>query len=86
PKGTAEQVSRHIADVGLPTRIAQIPGQNATGKADAGHLVRLMGQDKKVRDGRLTFILARGIGKAFVSRDIGEQQVHAFLARDIAAG
>ena len=29
-----------------------------------------MGQDKKVRDGKLTFILVRGIGEAFVSRDV----------------
>ncbi len=86
PKGTAERVSRHVAAVGLPTRIAQIPGQNATGKADAGHLVRLMGQDKKVRDGRLTFILARAVGDAFVMRDVDDQKVKAFLAREIAAG
>jgi 3-dehydroquinate synthase len=38
-----------------------------------------------VRDGRLTFILVRGIGEAFISRDIEEAQVRAFLAREIAA-
>jgi len=81
PGGTAERVARHIQAVGLPTRIADIPG----GKADAGELVRLMGQDKKVRDGRLTFILVRGIGEAFVSRDIDEPAVRDFLAREIAA-
>ncbi|WP_083567661.1 3-dehydroquinate synthase [Hyphomicrobium sp. CS1GBMeth3] len=81
PAGTAERVARHIEAVGLPTRIAGIPG----GKADADELVRLMGQDKKVRDGRLTFILTRDIGEAFISRDIEEAQVRAFLADEIAA-
>jgi 3-dehydroquinate synthase len=81
PAGTAERVTRHIQAVGLPTRLSDIPG----GKAEAGELVRLMGQDKKVRDGRLTFILARGIGEAFISRDIEEPAVRDFLAREIAA-
>jgi 3-dehydroquinate synthase len=80
PEGTAQRVSRHIAAVGLPTRIADIPG----GKADAAELVRLMGQDKKVRDGRLTFILARAIGEAFIARDVDESQVRAFLESEIA--
>ncbi len=80
PAGTAERVSRHIKAVGLPTRLSDIPG----GKAEAGELVRLMGQDKKVRDGRLTFILVRGIGEAFISRDIEEATVRDFLAREIA--
>ena len=39
--------------------------------------------DKKVRDGRLTFILVRGVGAAFVSRDIERDQVRAFLAREV---
>lgn len=81
PNGTAERVVRHIEAVGLPTRIADIPG----GTADADELVRLMGQDKKVRDGRLTFILARGIGEAFISHDIEAKQVREFLTREIAA-
>ena len=38
-------------------------------------LIKIMGQDKKVRDGTLTLILVRGIGKAFVSRDVGAETV-----------
>jgi 3-dehydroquinate synthetase len=44
-----------------------------------------MGQDKKVREGQLTLILARGIGEAFITRDVSRDQVLAFLAREIAA-
>ncbi len=80
PAGSAARVEAHLKAAGLPTRLADIPGD----KADADELVRLMGQDKKVRDGRLTFILVRGIGQAFVSRDIERDQVRAFLARELA--
>ncbi len=78
--GTAARVSRHLAAVGLPTRIGDIPG----GRADADTLFTLMGQDKKVKAGRLTFILARGIGEAFITRDIEPETVKAFLAEEIA--
>ena len=79
--GTAARVTRHIADVGLPVRIGDIAG----GKADAAELLALMGQDKKVKAGRLTFIMARGIGQAFVTRDIEPEAVKTFLAREIAS-
>jgi len=79
PPGTAARVAAHIAVVGLPTRIADIPGPQPT----TNELVRLMGQDKKVRSGRLTFILVRAIGEAFVSRDVPEATVRAFLDREI---
>src|SRR5690606_454647 len=62
----AERVVRHLAAVGLPTRIAEIPGE----WPDADRLIELIAQDKKVKRGRLTFILARGIGKSFVAPDI----------------
>ena len=71
---------RHFAAVGLPTRIADIPGDEVP---DAATLVRIMGQDKKVRDGKLTLILVRGIGQAFVSRDVSTETVHGFLARQL---
>ncbi len=79
PIGNADRVSRHLKSVGLPTRIGDIPG----GKADPDELLRLMGQDKKVRAGKLTFILVNEIGQAFVSRDIPPEKVREFLAREI---
>lgn len=78
-KGTAERVSRHLKAVGLPTRIGDIPG----GRADADELLRLMGQDKKVRQGKLTFILVRAIGEAYIARDVPPETVRDFLAREI---
>jgi 3-dehydroquinate synthase len=81
-KGTADRVAAHLTAVGLPTCISDIPG----GQADAAHLVHLMGQDKKVRDGKLTFILVRGIGQAFIARDVEREKVLGFLTRVIASG
>lgn len=81
PAGTSERVARHLAAAGLPTQLSDIPGD----AVDADKLVALMGQDKKVRDGKLTFILARGIGEAFVAHDVPSDEVRGFLAREIAA-
>lgn len=80
PQGTSERVTAHLRAVGLPTKISDIPG----GKADAAELQRLMGQDKKVKGGKLAFILARDIGQAFVTRDVAPETVLAFLGREIA--
>lgn len=76
----AERVIRHLAAVGLPTRIAQIPGE----RPDADRLIDLIGQDKKVKRGRLTFILARGIGKSFIAPDIDVSDVREFLTGQLA--
>jgi 3-dehydroquinate synthetase len=80
PAGSAKRVAAHFAAVGLPTRIADIPGA----KPDVDALMRLMAQDKKVRRGKLTFILVRGIGEAFVAHDVPEADVREFLAGEIA--
>jgi 3-dehydroquinate synthetase len=44
-----------------------------------------MRTDKKVRDGRLTFVLARGIGEAFVSHDVAEPDLRALLEQSLGA-
>jgi 3-dehydroquinate synthetase len=64
----------------LATRIAQIPGPRPSPET----LLRLMAQDKKVKGGKLALVLARGIGQAFVERDVSMPQLTAFLARACA--
>ncbi len=81
PKGSADRVEKHLSAVGLPTRIADIPG-DATPDVDT--LLSLMMQDKKVRDGRMTFILVRDIGDAFISRDVDTADLRAFLIQESA--
>jgi shikimate kinase / 3-dehydroquinate synthase len=76
----ATRVEAHLKAVGLPTRMRDIPGFDAS----PGEVLTAMRQDKKVERGRLTFILARGIGESFVARDLEEASVSAFLARELA--
>ncbi len=82
PAGMAETVRRHIASVGLPSRIGDMPGLGQS-RPTVKELMDLMAQDKKVSAGRMTFILARGIGQAFITRDVGPDLVSDFLARKI---
>jgi 3-dehydroquinate synthase len=70
-----DRVRRHLTAVGLPTRIDQIPGEAPT----IDRLMELMAQDKKVKKGQLTFILTRGIGKAFIAPEIDAGDVRGFL-------
>jgi shikimate kinase/3-dehydroquinate synthase len=75
------RVEAHFSGLGLPTHIADIPGAGpGAGQPDAATLMDIMGQDKKVRAGKLTLILVRGIGEAFITRDVAPDTVREFLA------
>jgi 3-dehydroquinate synthase len=80
PKAAATRVVRHLAAVGLPTKIKHIPGA----APDVDRLMELIGQDKKINRGQLTFILARGIGAAFVETGVDPAEVRAFLSEKLA--
>jgi 3-dehydroquinate synthase len=69
------RVRAHLAAMGMKVDIADIPGDLPGPEA----LIALMGQDKKVVDGKLRFILARGIGEAFVADDVPGDAVRAVL-------
>ena len=76
----AAEVERCLAGIGLPTRLADVPGLlDVREGAVADAILAAMYQDKKVKAGRLTFILARGIGAAFVAPGIDAADVSAFL-------
>jgi len=76
----AHRARRHLAAAELPTKLS---GIGLSGSAAADRLVAHMGKDKKVRDGRITLILPRHIGDAFVMRDASAEELRAFLA-DVA--
>jgi 3-dehydroquinate synthase len=84
PAADAERVRDHLGAVGLPVRLRSIGGDNRR-TWDAARLIEHMRGDKKAEAGKLTFVLARGIGRAFVSRDIDEAQLRDLLDRAIAA-
>ena len=75
----ADRAIRHLDQVGLPTRPADIPD----GLPSVDRLMDLIAQDKKVKRGMLTFILVRGIGSAFVESGIDPQDVRAFLSEKL---
>jgi 3-dehydroquinate synthase len=77
----AARATAAIAAAGLPTRLDEIPGH----PFDAGRLVRHMAQDKKAEAGQLTFILAHGLGDAFVAKDVDAEAVGRFLVSEGAA-
>lgn len=73
------RISHHLESVGLPTSPLAIAGVDW----QVDRLIDHMSRDKKVQDGRITFILARGIGRAEVRRDVPVDAVRAVL-RDCA--
>jgi 3-dehydroquinate synthase len=82
PGQDVDRARRHFASMGLPMDIASIAGARGW---DAGTLIDHMRHDKKVLAGRMRFILARGIGDAFVTADVDEKDVAGVLKRSIAA-
>ncbi|SEW07650.1 3-dehydroquinate synthase [Cognatiyoonia koreensis] len=69
------RVRAHLRDMGMKVDIRDIPGDMPGAEA----LLNLMGQDKKVVDGKLRFILARGIGDAFIASDVPSDAVITVL-------
>jgi 3-dehydroquinate synthase len=68
--------------VGLPTAPAEI----GLGGLRADDLLALMQRDKKVQGGRISLILARDIGEAFICRDVAGEALADFLAAALAQG
>lgn len=79
PEGASQRLIAHLREVGLPARITDIQ-ISSSGRPSPRELIFHMRQDKKMREGRLTFVLARGIGEAFLSRDVDAQQLEHFLS------
>ena len=77
----AGRVAAHLNAVGLPSRLQQVPG----GAGSTEEIVAAMTQDKKVKRGVLTFILARGIGKSFIAPGVAADEVRDFIEAEIAA-
>ena len=74
PATDAERVEAHLRSVGLPTDLP----------ADPARLAAHMLQDKKRASGRAAFALVRGIGRAFLERDVDLGEIEAYLRESIA--
>lgn len=75
PPDDAARLRRHFAALGLPARLRDLDGRDWQPRRLLDH----MGGDKKVCDGRVTFVLARGIGQAFLTRDVPSEEVLRLL-------
>lgn len=75
------RVRAHLRAMGTKVDLSDIAGD----LPDADALVDLMGQDKKVMDGAINYIMVRGIGQAFVTADVDASVVKAVLGEALAA-
>ncbi len=75
PAEDTARVRRHLAAIGLPTGLGVLGGRALGARALLDHMSR----DKKVEAGRITFVLTRGIGEAFLSREVDPADVEAVL-------
>ena len=80
PASEAARAIAHLATVGLPTHLKDVSG----GVPPVDDLMDLIAQDKKVKRGALTFILVRGIGRAFIENKVDAAEVRAFLTDKLA--
>ncbi len=81
PGQDVHRIVAHLAALGMPTRLQDVPGGVETPEA----MLSAMAQDKKVTAGKLNFILARGIGQSFIARDVPAPDVMAFLTGEFPA-
>ncbi len=79
PVADAERLERHLRAVGLPVALPK-PRLWAVDR-----LIGHMAGDKKVKDGKVTFVMAKGIGKSFLTREVAEAELVSMLA-EMAAG
>lgn len=80
PPSDAERIIAHISATGLPADLSML-----NRRFSAATLIDHMRRDKKMRDGALHFVLARGIGQAFTSADVPPDAVLELL-RDEGCG
>jgi len=81
PQEDPSRVAAHLAEMGMKGKLSDIPGE----LPDAAGLLDLMGQDKKVIDGKLRFILARGIGDSFVTANVPREAVLEVLSEALSS-
>jgi 3-dehydroquinate synthase len=81
PADHAERATAAIAASGLPVRMDQVKGA----PFNADRLISHMAQDKKAQGGRLTFVLVKGVGQAFVAKGVDAAAVRGFLLSEGAA-
>jgi 3-dehydroquinate synthase len=81
PSQDAVRAERLLNALGLATRVADLGG----GPYPADELLAHMAHDKKAKNGKLTLILTRGIGKSYIERDVDLVSLRTFLETEAAS-
>ena len=76
PSADAQRLSQLLERLGLPVSLGQHD-------LDQEAMIEAMGMDKKVSDGRLKFVLARGLGDVVVSDDVGLELLRELLSKQM---
>jgi len=84
PPSDVARIVHHLGNIGLPTHVQDIAGFAQEGLGNADSLLALMAQDKKVKRGKLTFILMEAIGRAVIAKDVDPAKVRDFLQGRLA--
>ncbi|MBI1339278.1 3-dehydroquinate synthase [bacterium] len=79
PASDAARTEELLSELGLATRLADLPGAPHDPDALTAH----MAHDKKARDGKLTLILTRGVGQSFIAPDVDADAVRRFLKEEV---
>jgi 3-dehydroquinate synthase len=79
PKASAERIAEHLAAVGMRAELSDLR-LACDGKALAAHMLH----DKKMDAGTLPFILMKGIGHAYLDREVSMDDVARFLDEELA--
>ena len=77
PQKDTDRVKNYLETIGLPTSLADVKKKRID--LDINNLMTAIKHDKKVKKGKLTFVLSKGIGKAFIENDVPETKVREFL-------
>jgi 3-dehydroquinate synthase len=76
PRQDADRLEKHLRTLGMPVDLPELPeGKAWNAKALLSHFAK----DKKVKDGKVTFVLARGIGQSFLCREVKTPMVLSVL-------
>jgi len=75
PQIDVERVKRHLISLGMPVDLSGLPNKDWTSDLLMKHMMK----DKKVKDGKVTFILVRAIGEAYLSRDVEDADLKTYL-------
>ena len=79
PQTDTSRVLTHLENAGLPAQIGDIPELNANPEKLLAHIA----QDKKVVDGAVTLVLVKGLGNAFLTRDVDHDRLKSFLTEKV---